>query len=157
MSNRTHFSLPKCIPGLMNFAVVREDGQILSFAADDNCGLMRDKYVRTYLCVIDANGDMIGNHQNGVTPIEYLNALASFLGYELAQKQPEKPTRESRPDMVPGSWWLWRVERDVFEVQVLEVDWENGGAHVRGIGVDIWAPINQLTEPSPITRHRNVS
>jgi hypothetical protein len=81
-----NFKLPKMSQGLMNFSVVRDDGAVLSFAADDSCGAARDSYIRTYLQLFDTNGDDMAPQEYAITPDEYLSALASFLGYRVTKK-----------------------------------------------------------------------
>lgn len=77
------FYLPKStLPSVMNFDIVRSDGHILSFAADDNLGIAKDEYTRTYITHFD-DKDTPVSHNYAITPEDYLDALAAFLGYTL--------------------------------------------------------------------------
>lgn len=78
------FDLIKPAGGTMCLSVTRDDGETLSFAADDNCGAGRDTFVRTYLAQFNADSQPVnGSYVNEITPEYYLERLADFLGYTL--------------------------------------------------------------------------
>ena len=68
------------------------------------------------------------------------------------QFSPSAVTRETRPDMRRGTFWIWRIADQVFEVEAFEIDWTDGEAYVRSLDFNAWVPIASLIEPSPLTR-----
>jgi hypothetical protein len=158
------FTIPKTPAGLWNFVITRDDGACLSLAADDSSGAFKEHYGRESLLEFNPQGqDVPGTHDRYITPESYLKRLATFLGYTLIEKPKMRPgvtpTRQSRPNMVRGSYWKLFRGRDeslVIEVRVVTIDWSDGTAQV--VATDQaqyiyngWVMINDLFEPSPFT------
>ena len=72
--------------------------------------------------------------------------------YEFAPEIGVRPERGNRPDMQRGSFWIWRIADQVFEVEAFEINWTDCEVHIRSKHFSMWVPISALTEPSPLTR-----
>ena len=74
-------------PSSANLKIVNAAGEVLSFAADDSCGVF-PVCCRTYMQRFE-NDELhrtLGEEQYNVTPVSFIEALAAHLGYTVTKK-----------------------------------------------------------------------